>query len=116
MKRFWRGIRSHFWIRHVQRPTYTPPQRRLIIIIAGNYRQFHNWCYENNRRPLDAYLRYIGQGDAGRRLCGAGPMIKEVRFIGTYRSREDIDEVISYVDYYQNIHTDITVHYEPWSG
>lgn len=107
MKGFWKRIRSGL-------TKATEPERYLIVVLPGNYRQFHNWCYKNEYRPTDRNLLCVLQGDSGSKLHGVGQIVKEFRFIGTYRSRTDMEEVLYHVDYYQHLYPGIESYFEPW--
>jgi hypothetical protein len=73
--------------------TSVPSDRRLVVL-AGNYREFIHWCYENERNPRDRNLIYASEM---YRLRGLGP----VRYItyGTWYMRRDAYEMADYLKY-----------------
>jgi hypothetical protein len=71
-----------------------PPSEPRLVVLAGNYREFQFWCYENERNPRDRNLIYASEW---YRLRGLGP----VRYItyGTWYMRRDAWEMKSYLEY-----------------
>lgn len=70
------------------------PSDRLLVVLAGNYREFQFWCHENERNPRDRNLIYASEM---HRLQGLGP-IRFIRY-GTWYMRRDADEILAYLKY-----------------
>ena len=60
----------------------------LIVVIAGNSRQFHDWCKENELNPRSVIY---ATGAPGRLRGISGPI--KVVHVGTWMDRDDIDEI-----------------------
>lgn len=62
----------------------------LQVIIAGNYRQFLNWCYENK---INAHSRDVLYVSDFHSLKGLRLKKEQVHYIGTWYERRDINEI-----------------------
>ena len=62
-----------------------------IFVIAGNSREFSNWCLENRVSASSPLVRFIGDGEGPKILSG----IKnpEIVCFGTYNRRRDFREL-----------------------
>lgn len=65
-------------------------QPKYKLVIAGNYRQFKEWCRENQTHPMDRYVRHIG---APYHLRGYTLDEAEVIWYGTYYDRPDLPDL-----------------------
>ena len=62
-----------------------------IFVIAGNVREFHEWCRKNMISHQSPLVCYIGEGEGYHRLQGQhNPQIVPY---GTYRDRRDFYEL-----------------------
>ena len=59
------------------------------VVIAGNYRQYVNWCRENNLQLRDAF--YIDRID---QLFGLELAADDIVKVGTWYQRHDIDKLL----------------------
>lgn len=65
----------------------------MKIIIAGNYEQFCNWCYENKINPHSREVFYTG-----RVMSFLGYRFKdtdELIWTGTWFERDDIMDILN---------------------
>lgn len=60
-------------------------------IIAGNNREYEQWCRENRVDPSSPLVKYVPEFD-GPRILNGGPML-EIICCGTYFRRKDIKEI-----------------------
>lgn len=76
--------------------TPAPPLRR-IYVIAGNYREFINWCRENHFKQHDPQVRYIQDCTKLMGVHIEESLGDKVVLYGTFESRMDwpvmIDEL-----------------------
>lgn len=64
---------------------------RKIYVIAGNYREFSNWCLENKVSTSSPLVEYVSTEGAGLRTISRNN--PEIICIGTYRQRRDFEEL-----------------------
>lgn len=60
------------------------------VVIAGSPQQYKSWCWENNITVMDAVC--VGHPDRLRGMTLNSP--DQVTFVGTWRDRFDIEEVM----------------------
>lgn len=97
MRSLWKWIRGHLWIRRVQKRDPYVPQRDITIVVAGNYRQFAQWCLEQDTHPSSRKVLYIPVNGFHRLMGVRG--IKEVVYTGTWRYRPDMDHLAAELDH-----------------
>lgn len=52
---------------------------KVTLVIAGNYKEFLQWCRENKENAMDPFIRYARHEDQLR-----GLKVKEIKYCGTY--------------------------------
>jgi len=77
--------------RPIKIPGGHTPQIKLVV--AGNYRQFVDWCKAQGFSPHSREVRYIDQPWKARGYHNA-----EVIKVGTYYQRKDIFELLEALD------------------
>jgi hypothetical protein len=68
------------------------PSEPRLVVLAGNYREFQFWCWDNDRNPRDPSLIYARDIS---RLRGIG-MARFVTY-GTWYMRRDHWEIHAYL-------------------
>jgi hypothetical protein len=68
----------------------------MIAVIAGNMRQFEDWCRENNRHPRDPELLWVSSPEKLR-----GRFNLTFVWYGLWYERRDADELREIVYYMQ---------------
>lgn len=58
-------------------------------VFAGNYQEFVDFCYKNNKNPIDPTLFFISGLES---LRGLRNDIRVVRY-GTFHERSDFEEI-----------------------
>lgn len=66
------------------------PSEHLLVVLAGNYREFLFWCRENERNPSDRNLKYVDQAYKLQGMSGFDHII-----YGTFWDRRDSLEIYS---------------------
>jgi hypothetical protein len=66
-----------------------PPPVRRIYVIAGNHREFLNWCYDNKVNRSDRRYVYISDFSRLRGFHIEESMGDRVVLYGTYEHRMD---------------------------
>lgn len=64
---------------------------KKIYVIAGNYREFADWCQANWVSPHSPLVQHVSEGQGMQALRGT--LNPEVICIGTYRQRKDFFEL-----------------------
>lgn len=109
MNKYWKWIKSHFWIRRAHKHRSYIPPRDVTIVVAGNYKQFGDWCLRNKLHPSSPHVRYVGPvGDTHCRLAGQGPSIKKIVYTGTWRDRRDIGQIMVELDRMLHMYSQVT--------
>jgi hypothetical protein len=70
-----------------------PPKEKKYII-AGNYHEFLNWCWENDYQPRVEAIFVIGLD----RIRGLDSNAR-FEFIGTWAQRSDAGDILEYVTF-----------------
>lgn len=60
----------------------------ITVVIAGNFRQFVEWCRANDRKPYGRDVRYAGSPASIVGMRGI-----EVVRTGTWSDRKDLEEI-----------------------
>lgn len=90
MRSLWKWIRGHLWLRRGYKSRRYIPLHDITVVVAGNYRQFTQWCFKNQKHPSSRQVLYIPVHDPWKALCGISGRVKEVVYTGTWRQRPDL--------------------------
>ena len=67
----------------------------MIAVVAGNYRQYCDWCEATGRSPFDhSKFLYVHSARALRGVHN----IDRIVYYGTWYERDDYDEVMAICD------------------
>lgn len=64
-------------------------------VVAGDYRQFINWCRANGKHPMDRFIQYVTDVT---KLKGLDPNVVEFELTGTWYERPDMREIGHEID------------------
>jgi hypothetical protein len=70
------------------------PDDELTVIVAGNYPEFHHYCYVHGINPRSRDLLYVRDSQVLRGINR--PLV--IKYIGTYQQRPDLHEINQNLD------------------